>query len=134
VTRSLHRSLLLGMVLADLEPCWLPTAIDAGTGMPLGVAVEDVEATLAANPDARAVLITEPGYLGTLSDVGRIIEVAHHYDVPVIVDQAWERISVTTRSCRRMPCRSERTRWLRASTSSSPVTPRRAWYAPAPSA
>ena len=89
VTRSLHRSLLLGMVLADLEPCWLPTAIDAATGMPLGVAVEDVEATLAANPDARAVLITEPGYLGTLSDVGRIIEVAHHYDVPVIVDQAW---------------------------------------------
>ena len=89
VTRSLHRSLLLGMVLADLEPCWLPTAIDAATGMPLGVAVEDVEATLAANPDARAVLITEPDYLGTLSDVRRIIEVAHRRDVPVIVDQAW---------------------------------------------
>jgi lysine decarboxylase len=89
VTRSLHRSLLLGMVLADLEPCWLPTAIDEATGMPLGVAVEDVEATLAANPDARAVLITEPDYLGTLSDVERIIEVAHRRDVPVIVDQAW---------------------------------------------
>ena len=89
VTRSLHRSLLLGMVLADLEPCWLPTTIDTATGMPLGVAVEDVEATLAANPDARAVLITEPDYLGTLSDVRRIIEVAHRRDVPVIVDQAW---------------------------------------------
>ncbi|MGD0983150.1 MAG: aminotransferase class V-fold PLP-dependent enzyme [Acidimicrobiales bacterium] len=89
VTRSLHRSLLLGMVLADLEPCWLPTAIDAATGMPLGVAVEDVEAALAANPDARAVLITEPDYLGTLSDVERIIDVAHRRDVPVIVDQAW---------------------------------------------
>jgi lysine decarboxylase len=89
VTRSLHRSLLLGMVLADLEPCWLPTAIDGATGMPLGVAVEDVKATLAANPDARAVLITEPDYLGTLSDVAGIIEVAHRRDVPVIVDQAW---------------------------------------------
>ena len=51
--------------------------------------VEDVEATLAANPDARAVLITEPDYLGTLSDVAGIIEVAHNRDVPVIVDQAW---------------------------------------------
>ena len=89
VTRSLHRSLLLGMVLADLEPCWLPTTIDTATGMPLGVAVEDVESTLAANPDARAVLITEPDYLGTLSDVAGIIEVAHGRDVPVIVDQAW---------------------------------------------
>jgi lysine decarboxylase len=89
VTRSLHRSLLSGMVLADLEPCWLPTAIDTATGMPLGVAVEDVESTLTANPDARAVLITAPDYLGTLSDVARIVEAAHRRDVPVIVDQAW---------------------------------------------
>ena len=89
VTRSLHRSLLLGMVLADLEPCWLPTRIDPATDMPTGVAVEDVEAKLVANPDARAVLVTEPGYLGTLSDLEGIVEVAHRYDVPVIVDQAW---------------------------------------------
>ncbi len=89
VTRSLHRSLLLGMVLADLEPCWLPTRIDPATDMPLGVAVDDVERTLKANSDARAVLVTEPGYLGTLSDLAGIIEVAHGYDVPVIVDQAW---------------------------------------------
>ncbi|MGA3214643.1 MAG: aminotransferase class V-fold PLP-dependent enzyme [Acidimicrobiales bacterium] len=89
VTRSLHRSLLLGMVMADLEPCWLPTKIDPTTDMPLGVAVADVERTLKANADARAVLVTEPGYLGTLSDLADIIEVAHGYDVPVIVDQAW---------------------------------------------
>jgi len=89
VTRSLHRSVLLGLVLADLEPCWLPTSIDPATGMPLGVAVEDVEKTLKANADARAVLVTEPGYLGTLSDLAGIIEVAHAYDVPVMVDQAW---------------------------------------------
>ncbi len=89
VTRSLHRSLLLGFVLADLEPCWLPTRVDRVTGMPVGVAVEDVEAALAANPDARAVMVTEPGYLGTLSDLPGIIEVAHRRDVPVIVDQAW---------------------------------------------
>ena len=89
VTRSLHRSLLLGLVLADLEPCWLPTTVDPRTGMPTGVAVEDVAGTLEANRDARAVLVTEPGYLGTLSDLGRIIEVAHAFDVPVVVDQAW---------------------------------------------
>ena len=89
VTRSLHRSLLLGLVLAGLVPCWLPTTLDDATGMPTGVAVEDVEATLRANPDARAVLVTEPGYLGTLSDVAGVIEVAHRFGVPVVVDQAW---------------------------------------------
>ena len=89
VTRLLHRSLLLGMVLADLVPCWLPTTVDPATGMPLGVTVEDVESTLAANPDACAVLVTEPGYLGTLSDLAGIVEVAHSAGVPVVVDQAW---------------------------------------------
>jgi lysine decarboxylase len=33
--------------------------------------------------------VTEPGFLGTLSDLAGIIEVAHRADVPVIVDQAW---------------------------------------------
>ena len=89
VTRLLHRSLLLGMVLADLVPCWLPTTVDPATGMPLGVTVEDVESTLAANPDACAVLVTEPGYLGTLSDLAGIVEVAHSAGVPLVVDQAW---------------------------------------------
>ena len=111
MTRSLHRSLLLGMVLADLEPCWLPTRIDPATDMPLGVAVEDVEHALQANPDARAVLVTEPGYLGTLSDLGGIIEVAHRCDVPVIVDQAWGAHFGHHPDCRPMPWRSAPTPW-----------------------
>jgi lysine decarboxylase len=57
--------------------------------MPMGVSLEDLRNTLAANPDAKAVLVTEPGYLGTLSDLPRIIEIAHGYNVPVVVDQAW---------------------------------------------
>ena len=77
------------MVIADLDPCWLPTTLDRTTGMPIGVSVEDVEEALRANPDARAVFVTEPGYLGTLSDLGSIVEVAHRFGVPVIVDQAW---------------------------------------------
>ena len=99
VTRSLHRSLLLGLVLADLEPCWLPTTIDAATGMPLGVAVEDVEATLAANPEARAVLITEPDYLGTLSDVAASSKSPTAATCPSSWTRRGEHISATTPNC-----------------------------------
>jgi lysine decarboxylase len=63
--------------------------LDPATGMPIGVAVEEVDSALRANPDARAVLVTEPGYLGTLSDLAGIVEVAHGFGVPVVVDQAW---------------------------------------------
>ena len=89
VARSLHRSMLLGLVLADFRPVWLPTQLDAESGLPVGVATEDVATALRLNPRAAALILTEPGYLGTTSDVATISELAHRYDVPVIVDQAW---------------------------------------------
>ena len=36
-----------------------------------------------------AVLLTEPGYLGTLSDLPVLIAAAHKQSVPVIIDAAW---------------------------------------------
>jgi arginine decarboxylase len=68
---------------------WLPTKLDVESGLPVGVATEDVAAALRLNPVAVAVILTEPGYLGTTSDLSTISELAHRYDVPVIVDQAW---------------------------------------------
>jgi lysine decarboxylase len=88
-SRSLHRSMLLGFVLADLLPVWLPTRIDDATGLPIGTSPNDVAAALESNPAAVAVILTEPGYVGTTSDLAVITELAHRYDVPVIIDQAW---------------------------------------------
>ena len=36
-----------------------------------------------------AVLLTEPGYLGTLSDLPALIAAAHAHSCPVILDAAW---------------------------------------------
>ena len=89
VARTLHRSTLLGLVLADLAPVWLPTTIAADSGLPLGVDASAVEAALTEHPRARGVLLTEPGYLGALSDVSAIAGLAHRHGVPLVVDQAW---------------------------------------------
>lgn len=86
VTRSAHRSTLLGLVLAGLTPVWLPTRVDPRFGVPAGVDPADVRAALAAHPDARAVFLVEPSYLGTLSDLAAITAES---GVPVVVDQAW---------------------------------------------
>ncbi|HEX5294553.1 MAG TPA: hypothetical protein VFX25_37250, partial [Streptosporangiaceae bacterium] len=48
VTRTLHRSLLLGLVLAGLRPVWVRPEIDARSGLPGPVAVATVRAALAA--------------------------------------------------------------------------------------
>ncbi|MEO9180308.1 MAG: aminotransferase class V-fold PLP-dependent enzyme [Acidimicrobiales bacterium] len=89
VTRTLHRSTLLGLVLAGLVPRWLPSRIDKRTGIPLGTLADDVAEALDDTPRAVAVLLTEPGYLGTIGQLESSIHAAHVHDVPVIVDQAW---------------------------------------------
>lgn len=89
VTRTLHRSLLLGMVLAGVTPVWVRPDVDATTGLPTHVPVERVEAALAAHPEAKAVFLVEPTYVGTVSDVAAHAEVAHRHGVPLVVDQAW---------------------------------------------
>jgi lysine decarboxylase len=44
---------------------------------------------LADAPDARAVFLVEPSYIGRLSDIEAIAELAHAAGMPLIVDQAW---------------------------------------------
>ncbi len=89
VSRSAHRSTLLGLVLAGLTPVWLPITVDPRFGLPIGVAVDDLRAALHAHPEARAVFLVEPGYLGAISDLAALVGVAHDAGRPVLVDQAW---------------------------------------------
>ena len=61
ITRNLHRSLLLGLVLAGLRPVWVLPERDPATGLPGAVAVDTVRAALAAHPDACAVFLQASG-------------------------------------------------------------------------
>jgi lysine decarboxylase len=87
VTRTAHRSVLSALVLTGLEPIWLTPEIDAKTGVPMGIPVSELEKTLDQKPIA--LLLTEPSYLGTLSELEALISKAHSRDIPVIVDAAW---------------------------------------------
>ena len=87
VSRTAHRSILSALVLAGLEPIWMVPTIDTTTGVPIGISAEELTRALQQEPIA--VLLTEPGYLGTLSDLPALIELAHEQNVPVIVDAAW---------------------------------------------
>jgi len=95
VSRPLHRSLLLGLVLAGLEPVWVRPLVDA-TGLPRGVQPEALAAALAEAPDAVAVFVGEPSYVGTVGDVAALAALAHGHrapgrphGIPLVVDAAW---------------------------------------------
>ncbi len=77
ITRTLHRSLLLGIVLAGLRPVWVRPEPDAATGLPGAVPVAAVEAALDAHPGACGVILGDPSYIGTRSDVAAHAAAAH---------------------------------------------------------
>lgn len=87
ISRTAHRSILSALVLAGLEPVWMSPDIDETTGVPIGIGIAQLEKALLEKPIA--VLLTEPGYLGTISDLPVLIEAAHKQSVPVILDAAW---------------------------------------------
>jgi lysine decarboxylase len=87
LSRTAHRSVLSALVLAGLEPIWLTPEIATTTGVPLGIPLSELERAIAENPIA--LLLTEPGYLGTISDLAPLIKKAHDHAIPVIVDAAW---------------------------------------------
>jgi len=89
INRTLHRSLLLGLVLAGLYPVWVTPEVDPASGLPGGVAVSAVEQALGAHPDACAVFLGDPTYVGTVADLAGHAAAAHAAGVPLIVDSAW---------------------------------------------
>ena len=89
VSRTLHRSLLLGLVLAGLQPVWVRPSIDVATGLPVGLSVEAVSRALNEHPDAHAVFVGEPSYVGTFGDLAAVADLAHAHDIPLVVDAAW---------------------------------------------
>jgi lysine decarboxylase len=87
VARTAHRSVLSALVLAGLEPIWLTPEIDLATGIPNGIPATELDRALLHKPIA--VLLTEPSYLGTISDLPALITKSHENSIPVIIDAAW---------------------------------------------
>jgi arginine decarboxylase len=87
ISRTAHRSLLTALVLSGLEPLWLSPEIDFATGIPIGISLQEYKKVLSQNPIA--LHLTEPGYLGTISDLPPLIKEAHRQGIPVIIDAAW---------------------------------------------
>ena len=87
ISRTAHRSVLSALVLTGLEPLWMTPEIDEATGVPMGIPLSELERVLPQQPVA--VLLTEPGYLGTISDLPALIAKAHEHSIPVVIDAAW---------------------------------------------
>ncbi len=88
VPRNAHRSIIGGIILSGAIPVFMRPEVDNELGLAMGVTPETVENMLADHPEAKAVLIINPTYYGVATDLKRIVDIVHSYNIPVIVDEA----------------------------------------------
>jgi arginine decarboxylase len=88
IPRNVHKSVTTGIILSGAIPVYMQPELDKTVGIAHGVAPETVEETLKQHPDAKAVLIINPTYYGVSTDIKKIVDIVHSYDIPLIVDEA----------------------------------------------
>lgn len=88
VPRNVHKSVTAGIILSGAIPVFMQPELDKKLGIAHGVTPETVEKTLKENPDAKAVLLINPTYYGVATDIKKIADIVHSYNLPLIVDEA----------------------------------------------
>lgn len=88
VPRNVHKSILSGIIFAGANPIFIHPEMDENIGIAHGINPESVRLALEVHPDAKAVLVINPTYFGIAANLRKIVDLAHKYNVPVLVDEA----------------------------------------------
>lgn len=88
VPRNVHKSIMTAIVFSGATPVFIHPEIDRDLGISHGITPQSVKKALEQNPDAKAVLVINPTYYGISANLSEIVDIAHSYHVPVLVDEA----------------------------------------------
>ncbi|HNW87370.1 MAG TPA: aminotransferase class I/II-fold pyridoxal phosphate-dependent enzyme [Candidatus Limiplasma sp.] len=86
--RNVHQSVINSLVLCGAIPVYVNPQTHGELGIALGMSAGDVQAAIAANADAKAILVNNPTYYGICSPLKQITEMAHQNGMRVLVDEA----------------------------------------------
>jgi len=89
--RNLHRSLLHGCLLGQLEPVLFDLPFDPASGLWLPPSPEHLDAVLRAalaQGPLAAVVLVSPSYQGCVGDLAALVALAQRQGVPVLLDEA----------------------------------------------
>lgn len=86
--RNVHRSSINALIVCGAVPVYVDPGVNKQLGIPLGMSVEAVKRAIAANPDAKAIIVNNPTYYGVCSNLREIVRIAHEAGMKVLVDEA----------------------------------------------
>ncbi|MEK3788016.1 MULTISPECIES: aminotransferase class I/II-fold pyridoxal phosphate-dependent enzyme [Paenibacillus] len=88
VPRNVHKSVMSAVIFSGAKPIFVSPAQDENLGIDHGITTSSVRRALERHPDAKGVLVINPTYFGVCANLKEIVDLAHSYDVPVLVDEA----------------------------------------------
>lgn len=87
IPRNSHVSIINGLILADVNPIYMPVEIDI-YGIVTGVSQHTLRKQLQAHPDVAAVVLVHPSYDGRALAIESMIKDIHAAGLPAIIDEA----------------------------------------------
>ncbi|MDQ0162110.1 aminotransferase class I/II-fold pyridoxal phosphate-dependent enzyme [Aeribacillus alveayuensis] len=88
VPRNVHKSVMSAIVFSGAVPVFIHPEVDKNLGISHGITTDSVKKALEQNPDAKGLLVINPTYFGICADLKQIVDLAHSYNIPVLVDEA----------------------------------------------
>lgn len=88
VGRDCHKSVTRGLILGGGMPVYVESGYDEENGIPCGLSVSAVKEALESSPGVRGLILTNPSYYGTYSQLEEIVELCHSRGAVVIADEA----------------------------------------------
>lgn len=88
IPRNCHRSVIGAIILGRLHPIYISPVIDEKLEIASGISTDAVSKSIMDNPDAKAVVITNPTFYGVCSDLEAIATIVHKHNMLLLVDEA----------------------------------------------
>lgn len=88
VPRNVHKSVMSAIIFSGAIPIFIHPEIDENLGISHGITLRSVKRALEEYPDAKGLLVINPTYFGISADLKSIVDLAHSYNIPVLVDEA----------------------------------------------
>lgn len=88
VPRNVHKSIMSAIIFSGAIPVFIHPELDKSLGISHGITVSSVRKAIKSHPDAKGILVINPTYFGVAANLEEIVQAAHDYDIPVLVDEA----------------------------------------------
>jgi arginine decarboxylase len=88
VPRNMHKSMIAGVIFSGAHPVFVTPTVSQKRGIAFGVTLDKIKQTLHMQPDIKGVLLINPTYYGTTTELEEIKAFLQQKNIPLLLDEA----------------------------------------------